>query len=569
MKNLTRHPNHFFKDFQSHLEPHHIETWFKDVSKKIDAAKNFEDWENGVLYWNEVKSHLNTHACEISLAFHRNTQDPKTQAEEKRLHQELDPPYKTLDAPLREKVLGSPFRAELEKKMGKQYFVQLQIQQDAYLPENVSLETQINEKISAYTQLTGSGQIEVQGKKYPLAHYKKFSSDENAGIRKESFLSYSGWFLKNRDPLEKIYEESFQLRDQMGKALGYENYIPLAYQNMRRVDYGPEEVAQFRKQIQEVMVPLVTKIRSLQAKSLSEPSISIWNSDFFPDWRVQKLNITIEDQVPLALKTYQSLSPVLGKHFKNLVEHELIDVPARPGKAPGAFCTDFPDYRVPYIFLNSVGEASDITTILHESGHSFQAWESSHLDLLELRWPTLEACEVHSMSMEFLAYPYYDLFFSKEDAARYKKFHLAESLAILPYIAIVDEFQHRVYEGTASGAEGRAKAWEELEKKYIPSLNFDDAPFWRQIRWLRQLHIFHNPFYYIDYAIALVGALQLWVQSVKNKEAALESYLNLCKLGGTLSLKDFFKAGNLKLPFEEGVLKELMEEVLEIEPLLR
>jgi len=251
-----------------------------------------------------------------------------------------------------------------------------------------------------------------------------------------------------------------------------------------------------------------------------------------------------------------------------MIDHDLIDVPARPGKAPGAFCTDFSDYRVPFVFLNSVGEVADVSTLLHESGHAFQAWESRGIDLMELRWPTLEACEVHSMGMEFLASPYYEEFFSTEDAVRFRKYHLAESLLIYPYIAVVDEFQHRVYSGEAKGAEGRAKAWEDLEKAYLPGLDYQDLKDWRPIRWLRQLHIFKHPFYYIDYAIALTGALQLWVQSMKDQEAAMENYLSLCKLGGTLPLKDFFKEGNLKLPFEPGVLKGLMEEVLEIEPVL-
>ncbi len=568
MTDLKRHPNRFFHDYQEKLKPQNIEKWLKVIDQKIDSAQNEEDWENAVYYWNEVKCHIDTHAAQISLNFYRNTQDEKNIAEEERLHQELEPPYKKLNAPLREKILKSPYRKSLEKKFGSQYFLQLQIQQDSFHPTNVALDAKVNQKISEYTKLTGSGEFEVEGKKYPLPHYKKFSSHEKASIRKESIQNYAAWFLKNRDPLEEIYEDSIQLRGQMGKSLGHDNYIPLAYLHMRRVDYGPKEVAAFRKQIFDVLVPVTKKIRQIQAKMLGSSSIAIWNNDFFPEWRASKLKVEINEQVPAALKAFHSIDPKLGKHFQNSIAHDLIDVPSRPGKAPGAFCTDFPDYRVPYIFLNSVGEGSDITTILHESGHSFQAWESSHIDMVELRWPTLEACEVHSMSMEFLAYPYYDLFFQKEEAERFKKYHLAESLLLLPYIAVVDEFQHCVYEGSAVGVEGRAKVWKELEKKYIPDLDFSDVPFWQEIRWLRQLHIFHNPFYYIDYAIALVGALQIWVQSTQDKKKALDNYLHLCQLGGSLPLKDFFKAGNLKLPFETGVLKDLIDQVLKIEPLV-
>jgi M3 family oligoendopeptidase len=251
-----------------------------------------------------------------------------------------------------------------------------------------------------------------------------------------------------------------------------------------------------------------------------------------------------------------------------MLEENLLDLEARDGKGPGAFCTDFSDYRVPYIFLNSVGEASDVTTMLHECGHSFQGWESGGIDLVELRWPTLEACEVHSMGMEFLAYPYYDEFFTQEDAAKYRQKHLAESIFLMPYIAMVDEFQHKVYGGEAQGAEGRAKAWAAIEEKYGGDLDFSDQPDWQRYRWIRQLHIFRAPFYYIDYAIAQIGAWQLWIQSLQDKKAAMANYLNLCRLGGTLPLKEFFAAGKLRLPFEKGMLEDLVGQVLAAQPVI-
>jgi len=568
MKELKRHSNRYFHDFQDRLESSHIEKWMGEVDLRVSSAQTQEDWESAIRHWNEVKAHVETHGEKISLAFHRNTSDEAAEAEEKRLHEELEPPYKSLSAKIRQKILHSPFRQGLEARFSPQYFIQLQVQQDAFLEKNVAFETKVNELLAAYTKLTGSGEFEVEGKKYPLPHYKKFAASPEPRVRRESLQNYSGWFQKNRDALEGVYEECANLRNQMGRELGHADYIPLAYQKMRRTDYGPAEVAQFRREIRDAVVPIAKKIRERQAKSLKSATVTAWDADFFPEWRASKVKVKVEEQVPTALKVYQTLSPRLGAHFQKMIDHDLIDVPARPGKAPGAFCTDFADYRVPFIFLNSVDEGSDVTTLLHESGHAFQAWESGGIDLMELRWPTLEACEVHSMGMEFLAHPYYAEFFEAEEAERFRKYHLAEMLLLLPYIAAVDEFQHRVYSGEAKGAEGRAKAWEELEKQYLPDLDFGDLGYWRRIRWLRQLHIFKHPFYYIDYAIAMTGALQLWTQSIRNKEAALENYIHLCKLGGTLPLKQFFKTGNLKTPFEVGVLKELMGEVLKIESLV-
>lgn len=568
MRLPARHSNRYFQDYQEKLEPSHVEKWLGELDRQFSHAKSLEEFRKTLLAWNEAKAHLETHLELASLAFYRNTQDSNAEAEEKRLREQIEPPYKKLNAQIREKVLGSSFRKELERELGAQFFALLQIAQDGFLPVNVETETAVNNLLSDYTKLTGSAEIEVEGKKYPLSHQAKFSNSPDSKIRKESFLSYSGWFLKNREPLESIYDQCVELRNKMGQKLGYADYTKLGYQKMCRTDYGPSEVAQFRKQIKEVMVPLARKIRARQAKSQNSDTLLVWNGNFFPEWQVDQLKVKIPEQLPAALHVYNKLSPRLGEHFQKMIDWELIDLPARTGKAPGAFCTGFSDYRIPFIFLNSVGEGSDVTTILHESGHAFQAWESRTIELLELQNPTLEACEVHSMGMEFLAHPYYEEFFFPQDADKYRRRHLAESILILPYIAMVDEFQHRVYSGEAQGAKGRAKAWEELEREYAPGIDFAEAKDWQRCRWIRQLHIFKYPFYYIDYAIAQVGAWQLWMQSLQNKQAALENYLNLCKLGGTLPLKDFFKAGNLKLPFEEGVLKDLMGQILTAESIL-
>ncbi|MBL7686134.1 MAG: M3 family oligoendopeptidase [Deltaproteobacteria bacterium] len=567
MKNLQRYPTRFFHDFQEKLQPGHLDQWFPKLITQCEKAQTDSDWENIVMEWNETKCHVETHIELASLAFNRNTQDTAAEAEEKRLRETIEPNYKQYCATLRQHILNSKSRKHLEEKFGSQYFIQLQLQEDAFNPDNIAIETKLNEILSEYTKLTGSAEYEVQGQKYPLSHHRKFICSPDVNIRKESLKNFSAWYLQNQQSLESIYDRCVSLRTDMGIKLGKPNFIPLAYQKMRRTDYGPTEVARFREQIREVVVPLAQKIRERQAQSLQQPTLQAHNTEFFPEWQVKKIKVGVDGQVAAGLEVFQKLSPKLGAHFQKIIDCDLIDVPARTGKAPGAFCTDFGDYRVPFIFLNSVGEVSDISTLLHESGHAFQAWESRHLDLMELRWPTLEACEVHSMGMEFLAYPYYETFFSSEDAARFRKYHVAESLLLLPYIAMVDEFQHLVYSGQASNAKERSAIWEQLENTYLPNIDYTGLESWKPIRWLRQLHIFKYPFYYIDYAIALTGALQLWIQSNKDAKSALENYHQLCALGGTLPLQAFFKAGNLKIPFESGVLKEIVDEVLRIEPL--
>jgi len=567
VRKLKRRTNRYFHDYQEKLSGPATEKFLSGVLAEVEQAKTFPAWEAVLGRWNEVKAHIETHFELVQLAFQRFTENPEVEAEERRLREEVEPVYSIWNAKVREKFLASPERKALEAKHGKQFFAQLQLAQDAFDPKNVELETKLNKVLADYTKLSGGACFEVEGKTYPLAHIKKFSSSPRPELRRDSYRSYSGWFLKNKPALEAIYDEAVQYRDAMAKTLGHPDFIPLAYQKMRRLDYGPEDVRVFREEIREVMVPLAVKIRERQAKSLGLARMQAWDLDYFPEWKTGELKVSIPQQTRAGLSVYQKLSPRLAEHFQRMIDWDLIDVPARVGKAPGAFCTGFYDYRVPYIFLNSVGEAADVTTLLHECGHAFQAWESRDIELIELSHPTLEACEVHSMGMEFLAQPYYGEFFSEPDADAFRKKHLAESILLLPYIAMVDEFQHRVYSGEAKGEAGRARAWEELENKYMPGIDFGDLQAWKRSRWIRQLHIFQVPFYYIDYAIAQVGAWQLWVQSLRDKEAALDNYLSLCKLGGTLPLKEFFAAGKLLLPFQKGVLKGLMAEIERIEPL--
>ncbi|HCU23987.1 MAG TPA: hypothetical protein DF383_03140 [Deltaproteobacteria bacterium] len=564
VRGLPRRRNRYFHDYQEKLEAAFVEKRLEEVLQEMQAARALPEWEAALFHWNELKSHFETHLELVQLAFHRFTSDAAVEAEEKRLREEVEPAYSLWNAKVREQFLKSPERPALEKKYGKQFFIQLQFQQDSFDPRNIEIETRLNQVLADYTKLTGSATFEVEGQVYPLSHMKKFSVSPRAELRRDSYQSYTRWYLKNKERLEALFDEAAAFRGQMGLTLGHDNFIPLAYQRMRRIDFGPGEVAVLREEIRQVLVPLAAKIRAWQAKSLGQAKVQAWDLDYFPEWRMGELKVAISEQTQAAQRVYQQLSPVLAGHFKSLVEHQLIDVPARTGKAQGAFCTGFSDYRVPYLFLNSVGESSDVTTLLHESGHSFQAWESRDIELLELGHPTLEACEVHSMGMEFLAHPYYEEFYAPQDAELLRKRHLAESILILPYIAMVDEFQHLVYSGQAEGVKGRERAWEELEAKYNPGVEFGDLQEWRRSRWLKQLHIFQVPFYYIDYAIAQIGAWQLWMQSLEDKNAAIENYLQLCRLGGTLPLKQFFAAGKLQLPFEQGMLQDLMNRIQKV-----
>ncbi len=566
-RDLPLPPKQLFQTRVVSLEPDAVALWLRQCMDAMEAAQSLQDWRQALLLWNEVKSHLQTHFEVSELAFQCHTEDTAIEAEHRRLRETVEPVIDRHQAQIRELIFKSPFLSQLQDELGEQYFQILKIQQEAFHKENVELETRLNQVLADYTKLTGSAFLTVEGQRYPLAHYKKFSGSPDAALREAAFSSYSAWFLSHREALENYFDQALVLRNQMGKNLGHANFIPLAYQKLRRTGYGPEEVARLREDIVSAVVPLAREIHRAQAKAQGVSRVAIADLDYFPQWQLGSLRVEISEQPQAALEIFESLSPALGAHFRRALQWNLLDLEARGAKAPGAFCTDFSDYRVPFLFLNSVGEATDVTTLLHEAGHSFQAWESAEIEEVELRWPTLEACEVHSMGMEFLAYPYYEKFFSPEDAARFRKRHFADSILLLPYIAMIDEFQHRVYAGEGMDSAGRGELWKSLEEKYLPEIDFSQAPDWQRYRWVRQLHLFRAPFYYIDYAIAQVGAWQLWSQSLQNPQAALENYLKLCRLGGRYPLKEFFALGGLQIPFSAGVLEPLLQGLLQAEPL--
>ena len=268
--------------------------------------------------------------------------------------------------------------------------------------------------------------------------------------------------------------------------------------------------------------------------------------------------------VKQAQKMYADLGPESKEFFDFMVKYELMDLDARKGKAPGGYCTYFPDYKSPFIFSNFNGTQGDVNVLCHEGGHAFQAYLSSSIKVPELMNPTLEACEIHSMSMEFFAWPYMDGFFGK-DAEKYKYAHLADSIEFLPYGITIDEFQHWVYEHPTATHEERCAAYKEIESRYTPHKKYDDCPtLAKGTWWMRQSHIFGSPFYYIDYTLAQVVAFQFAVENMKNHEKAWKKYIKLCKMGGKYPFLELLERNHLRNPFIDGNVRKVIRPLTKV-----
>lgn len=498
-------------------------------------------------------------STQVELVGIRNTLDTtdKFYEKEQEFFDENMPHLQQLEQMFLKKLLESTHREELVKEFGTLIFEKGELAQKTFSPEIIKELQQENKLSTEYSKLLAGAEIEFQGGTYNLSQMRPFMQDKNGETRHQAQLIVSAFFEENEDHIDRIYDDMVKLRHTIAKKLGYENFVQLGYDRFGRTDYNHIDVKGYRDQIFESVVPLVVELTARKAKRLgiSEPKSYDLALSFLSGNPTPKGDSTW--QVNHAKEMYKEMSPETDKFFNFMLNHDLLDLDAKPGKAGGGYCTYLPKYDAPFIFANFNGTAGDVDVLTHEAGHAFQVYSSrSHIP--EYRWPTMEAAEIHSMSMEFLAWPWIHKFF-EEDTDKYLFNHLAGAISFLPYGVLVDEFQHEIYENPELSKAERKTLWRKIEKKYLPFKDYgDDAFMEKGTFWYRQGHIFGAPFYYIDYTLAQVCAFQFWVKSQENHQAAFDQYLELCKLGGSKSFVDLVESAKLRNPFKKGVVKDII-----------
>lgn len=460
-----------------------------------------------------------------------------------------------------ETILKSNFRNELEKKYGKQLFSIADMCLQTYSKEIIEDLQKENQLCSEYTKLLSSARIEFKGQVLNTSEIAPYLSSTDREERKLAHEKKYDFFTKNAAELDRLYDELVKLRNSIAKKLGFKNFVELAYRRLYRGDYNAEMVAQYRDQVHKYIVPITEELKKRQAERLGFNDMVYYDEPLAfktgnanpkgnPEWIVQN-----------AKKMYDELSPDTSEFFNFMLDNEMMDLVSRKGKSPGGYCTYFNKYKSPYIFSNFNGTTHDIIVLTHEAGHAFQVYSSRTFNIPEYHFPTLEACEIHSMSMEFLTWPWMNLFF-EEDTEKFKFSHISKAILFLPYGVAVDEFQHWIYENPDATPEQRNKTWRQIEQKYIPYRKYTNIPYLENGGyWQQQAHIYLNPFYYIDYTLAQICAFQFWKKSNENREAALKDYITLCKAGGSKSFLELVELANLTSPFAGGCLESVAGEV--------
>jgi len=539
-----------------------METKFTDLLVKFDLAEDFKQQDVLMVAINELRSDFESMEQLVIIRHTVDTTDP-FYAEEQTFFDEGTPIYQGLISRYYRSLVNSKFRQVLEEKWGKQLFVKADLTLKTFAPEIIEDLQQENKLSSDYTKLIASAKIMFEGEERNLPGLVPFQLSTDRATRKRANEAKYAFFSANEVKLDEIYDSLVKVRTRMARKLGYENFIELGYARMLRSDYTPEMVANFREQVKVSIVPAASKLLERQRKRLGFSTLPYYDEKFnFPTGNATPQGDP-EWIVDNGRRMYKELSLESGEFFQSMVDNELMDLVSKKGKAGGGYCTFISRYQVPYIFSNFNGTSGDIDVLTHEAGHAFQVYCSKNFQIPEYHWPTSEACEIHSMSMEFITWPWMENFF-KDDTAKYKFTHLSNALLFIPYGVSVDEFQHFVYAHPDASPQDRKAAWREIERKYLPHRDYEDNDYLeRGSYWHQQGHIFGDPFYYIDYTLAQICAFQFWQRSRENHQLAWADYLRLCHAGGSQSFLELVKLAELDSPFQQGCIASVVKVIEE------
>ena len=527
-----------------------------ELTRRLEEAGSYEEAKAAFLEMEKQGKHFSTMSNLANIRHTIDTRDEFYDGEVKFLNI-AGPELQEYQQAWTMAMLKSPFRPDFTAEYGDLMFVNAEIALKTFDPCIISELQQESDLAQEYEKLLASAQIPFEGKTYTLSQLTPFKTDPDDARRLAAWKAEGQWYKDNQTELDRLYDELVHLRDAMGRKLGYEGYTTLGYYRMGRNCYTKEDVEKFRAAVVKYLVPVADKIYREQAKRLGkEYPLSFADAALeFRSGNPRPVG-SPDDILAQGLKFYKELSPETGEFFQTMMDDELLDVLSTEGKAGGGYCTDIADYEVPFIFANFNGTQGDVEVVTHEAGHAFACWMNRNRVPAEYMWPGMETCEVHSMSMEFLAWPWAEGFFGS-DARKFRYSHLAAALTFIPYGTMVDHFQHEVYANPDMTPAQRHGVWKELLGVYMPWMKLDgEIPFYSEGEgWQRQHHIYSSPFYYIDYCLAQTVALQFWAMSQKDFKDAWSHYMAYTVQGGSRTFTDLLMHAGLDSPFDETCLR--------------
>ena len=512
--------------------------------------------------WDRLRRELDSWQAMVGLRFSQDTADAQAKAD-RDYADSLTPEATGFETALKRRLLAE--RDRVEPLAGAHALRLWETDVTTFEPA-IAADLEREAKTAArYVELVAAAKLSIGGTVVNLAGIEPYAQDLDRATRHQAERLRWEFFAAHGAELDQIYDELVKLRHGMADKLGYDNYIQLGYRRMRRVDYGPDEVARYRDAVARTVVPLVGRLMEQRRRDFGFDRLQYWDEELADPQGNPKPAGDHDYLVAQAQTLFDRMDGRLGGFYRLMQQGGFLDLKNRPAKAGGGFCTSFPTHGVPFIFANFNGTDHDIKVFTHEMGHAFQNWESRGQPSVDYLWPTMEAAEVNSMGLEFLSHPQMGLMVGAAEADRFRRVHLVHSLSFLPYGVCVDHFQHEVYARPEATPAERHAMWQALERRYLPWRDYGDLDYpAKGGLWQAKRHIYALPFYYIDYTLALCCALQFWVKSLHDYDAALEAYVALAGRGGSAPFQELVRSAGLVSPFAPGALADVVSAAAKI-----
>jgi oligoendopeptidase F len=533
-----------------------VAPYFDDLSSRPLEPSTIESW---LLAWSTLEELVTEAAARAMIAYSIDTGDAEKQADHLRFSTEVLPRLEERSVELARRLVESGYSTPDLAMTLARFRTQIEIFRD----ENVPIFAELEELSAKYQRMTGSITVEWDGVELPLPQIQPFLKSPDRAVRERAFRAGSQPYIRQRNDMAQLFDRMYELRMRAARNAGFANYRDYIFPAKFRFDYTPADCERFHEAVERTVVPAVERVLEARRRRLGVDVLRPWDLAVDP-YRDKPLKpfADVSELVQKARRVFDRVDPVLGEEFQTMIDEGLLDLESRKGKAPGGYCETLHFQGRPFIFMNAVGLMDDVMTLLHEAGHAFHAFAAHAQPLIWQRHPGSEAAELASMSMEFLAAPHLSHpagYLSRDDGRRAWLEHLEDVLLSLVHIASVDAFQTWIYtSGQGGDADARDAAWLRLRSRFERGVDWSGLDAERVARWYRQLHIFMYPFYYIEYGIAQLGALQVWRNSLDNPKRAVARYREALSLGAVRSLPEIYRTAGARLTFDAETMEELV-----------
>jgi oligoendopeptidase F len=533
---------------------------FDALESRASQLKSSADLERWLLDWSELTAALDEakELRQIAMTCHTENSD----AEKAYLHfvEKIDPEIKPRHFKLAQLLMAHPLRNQLPKQRYEVYLRDTKVLVELFRPENIPLETEEAKLSQQYQKLSGSLTVVFRGEERTLIQMGRYLEETDRNTRREAWEVVANRRLQEADKFEELFDKLVRVRQQIAKNAGFDNYRDYIFRKLNRFDYTPADCVAFHDAVEREIMPAMRELQADRRRKLTLPSLSPWDLSVDPLSRPPLRPFgEVGEMIGRTQNIFNRLDRDLAGGFQQMQDLRLLDLANRKGKAPGGYQSTLAESRLPFIFMNAVGLQRDVETILHEAGHAFHALAARDEDLYAYRSAPIEFCEVASMSMELLGNEFIEEFYAPAESSRARRTHLERVVEIFPWIATVDAFQHWVYTHPGHTRAERSLAWLELMDRFGGDVDWKGYDKSRAHLWHRQLHIFQYPFYYIEYAIAQLGALQVWANSKRDKQKALNDYKQALGLGGSRPLPELFQAAGCPFEFTATTIRPLVQ----------